>query len=78
MRAKSYNDVEKFAGPWTGEREFTEIVEAIERRNGQRAPPAIGESGVENGGVQQESKAALFEAALGLAIADAAATAVAG
>ena len=39
MRAKSYEDMEQFVAPWTGEQEFAEIVEAIEKRGGQRAPP---------------------------------------
>ena len=39
MRAKGYGDMEVHAAPWTGEQEFAEIVEAIEARNGQRAPP---------------------------------------
>ncbi len=39
MHAKSYEDIEEHVAPWTGEQEFVEIVEAIERRGGQRAPP---------------------------------------
>ncbi|KAI0801462.1 FMN-linked oxidoreductase [Fomes fomentarius] len=37
--SKSYDDMEKHVAPWTGEQEFAEIVEAIEKRGGQRAPP---------------------------------------
>ncbi|KAI0370061.1 FMN-linked oxidoreductase, partial [Pilatotrama ljubarskyi] len=39
MRAKSYDDLEGFVAPWTGEQEWAEIVQAIEARAGQRAPP---------------------------------------
>ncbi|KAH9854386.1 FMN-linked oxidoreductase [Lenzites betulinus] len=39
VRAKGYDDLEKTVGPWTGEQEWSEIVEAIEKRAGQRAPP---------------------------------------
>ncbi|RPD64574.1 FMN-linked oxidoreductase [Lentinus tigrinus ALCF2SS1-7] len=39
VHAKSYEDMEEHVAPWTGEKEFAEIVEAIERRGGQRAPP---------------------------------------
>nr|VWO96796.1 Uncharacterized protein [Ganoderma boninense] len=39
VHAKSYEDMETHVAPWTGEQEFTEIVEAIEKRAGQRAPP---------------------------------------
>ncbi|KAI0652721.1 FMN-linked oxidoreductase [Trametes meyenii] len=39
VRAKCYDDLDKFVAPWTGEQEWAEIVEAIERRGGQRAPP---------------------------------------
>ena len=31
--------MEQFVAPWTGAQEFAEIVEAIEKRGGQRAPP---------------------------------------
>ena len=41
MRAKGYEDVEQYVAPWTGEKEFAEIVEAIEARGGQRAPPHV-------------------------------------
>ncbi|EJF67476.1 FMN-linked oxidoreductase [Dichomitus squalens LYAD-421 SS1] len=39
VHAKGYEDMEQYVAPWTGEQEFTEIVEAIEKRGGQRAPP---------------------------------------
>ena len=39
MHSKSYEDIEPHVAPWTGEQEFAEIVEAIEKRGGQRAPP---------------------------------------
>ncbi|RDX46718.1 FMN-linked oxidoreductase [Lentinus brumalis] len=39
VRAKGYEDIEEHVAPWTGEQEFAEIVDAIERRGGQRAPP---------------------------------------
>ena len=39
MHAKCYEDIEEHVAPWTGEQEFAEIVEAIEKRGGQRAPP---------------------------------------
>ena len=31
--------MESHVAPWTGEQEFAQIVEAIEKRGGQRAPP---------------------------------------
>ena len=37
-QAKGYDDIEKRVGPWTGEQEFAQIVEAIEARNGERQP----------------------------------------
>ncbi|KAJ8474244.1 hypothetical protein ONZ51_g7357 [Trametes cubensis] len=39
VRAKCYEDLDSFVAPWTGEQEWAEIVEAIEKRGGQRAPP---------------------------------------
>ncbi len=42
--SKGYGDMEKHVAPWTGEQEFAEIVEAIEKRGGQRAPPIALES----------------------------------
>ncbi|KAI0325421.1 FMN-linked oxidoreductase [Cubamyces sp. BRFM 1775] len=39
VRAKCYEDLDAFVAPWTGEQEWAEIVEAIEQRGGQRAPP---------------------------------------
>ena len=39
VHAKCYEDIEEHVAPWTGEQEFAEIVEAIEKRGGQRAPP---------------------------------------
>ena len=39
VRAKGYEDMAEDVAPWTGEQEFAEIVAAIERRGGQRAPP---------------------------------------
>ncbi|KAM5530001.1 hypothetical protein V8D89_016334 [Ganoderma adspersum] len=40
VHSKSYEDIEPHVAPWTGEQEFAEIVEAIEKRGGQRAPQA--------------------------------------
>ncbi|KAI0756096.1 hypothetical protein C8Q80DRAFT_1126497 [Daedaleopsis nitida] len=39
VRAKGYDDIEPHVAPWTGDNEFSAIVEAIEKRAGQRAPP---------------------------------------
>lgn len=39
VRAKGYADMEPHVAPWTGDTEFAAIVEAIETRAGQRAPP---------------------------------------
>ncbi|KAI0829074.1 FMN-linked oxidoreductase [Trametes gibbosa] len=39
VRAKGYDDLEDIVAPWTGAQEWAEIVEAIEGRAGQRAPP---------------------------------------
>ncbi|EKM61686.1 uncharacterized protein PHACADRAFT_248448 [Phanerochaete carnosa HHB-10118-sp] len=49
-QAKSYDDLEKLVSPWTGEREFEEIVSAIEARDRDRQPkieddaPALSEA----------------------------------
>lgn len=42
MSAKTYEDLDELVGPWTGEKEFQEIVEAIEMRDGRR--PVFAES----------------------------------
>lgn len=39
MRVKGYADLDTVITPWTGEQEWAEIVDAIERRAGQRPPP---------------------------------------
>lgn len=39
MRAKGYADLDAVVAPWTGEQEWAGIVDAIEKRAGQRAPP---------------------------------------
>lgn len=39
VHAKCYEDLDAIVAPWTGEQEWAEIVEAIEKRGGQRAPP---------------------------------------
>ncbi|EIW63776.1 FMN-linked oxidoreductase [Trametes versicolor FP-101664 SS1] len=39
VRAKGYADLDTVVAPWTGEQEWAEIVNAIEKRVGQRAPP---------------------------------------
>lgn len=38
IHAKGYDGIEKHVAPWDGERVFKEIVEAIERRAGNRVP----------------------------------------
>ena len=35
VKGKSYDDVEKLAGGWTGEKDFEEIVRAIDARDGR-------------------------------------------
>ncbi|OJT07991.1 tRNA-dihydrouridine(20) synthase [NAD(P)+] [Trametes pubescens] len=39
VRAKGYADLDAVVAPWTGAQEWAEIVDAIDRRAGQRAPP---------------------------------------
>ncbi|KAI0347867.1 FMN-linked oxidoreductase [Trametopsis cervina] len=36
VSAKTYEDLDELVGPWTGEKEFQEILEAIEMRDGRR------------------------------------------
>ncbi|KAI0964534.1 hypothetical protein AcW1_001332 [Taiwanofungus camphoratus] len=59
VKAKGYDDMEKHVAPWTGEQEWSEIVSAMEKRGGRRAPvQVLGESIVTT---QQQSAASAAE-----------------